>query len=82
MARHFGGGVVADGFVAEHDPADMDFLGEPPAAMVDEAGVVIADDPHPVDPRGHRGQQVARGGGQAVAAEAVVERVAQAIEAA
>ena len=49
--------------------------------MVDEARVVIADDPHPVDPRGHRGQQVARRGGQAVAAEAVMERVAEAIEA-
>ena len=51
-----------------------------PAAMIGEARVVVADDPHPVEPRGHRREQFARGGGQAVAAEAVVEAVAEAIE--
>ena len=47
----FRGRVAADGFVAKDDPADMDFLDEAAAAMVDEAGVMIADDPHPVEPR-------------------------------
>ena len=73
MARHLGGRVALHRFVAEHDAANMDFFRQTPPAMVDEAGVVIADDPHPVDPRRHRLQQVARGRGQAVAAEAVVE---------
>ena len=50
------------------------------AAMVGEARVMVADDPHPVEPRGHALRAFARGGGQPVAAEAVVEAVAEAIE--
>ena len=61
-------------------PADVAFLFDPPAAMVDEAGVMVADDPDPVEPRGQRDEQVAGSGGQAVAAEPVVEAVAQAVE--
>ena len=38
-------------FVAKDDPADFHLLDEPAAAMVGEAGVVVADDPGPVEPR-------------------------------
>ena len=66
--------------MAERDAVDGELLLDPPAAMIDEAGVMIAGDPHPVDLRGEAGQQGSRIVGEAVAAEAVVEAVAEAIE--
>ena len=53
-------------------------LDDLPAAMVGNAGIVIARDPGPARPGGQRGQQVARLAGQPVAAGAVVEAVAEA----
>ena len=80
VARDFRARVVADRFVAEDHAADFGLLGKRPSAMIGKARVVVADDPHPVEPRGHRREQFARRGGQPVAAEAVVEAVAEAIE--
>ena len=48
--------------------------------MVREAGVVVAEDPRPVEPGRHFEQKAARLIGQAVAAEAVVEAVAKTVE--
>jgi hypothetical protein len=48
--------------------------------MIDEAGVVVAGDPHPVEPRGEAGQQGAGVVRKAVAAEAVMEAVPEAVE--
>ena len=53
VARHLRHGVALDRFVAQDDPGGVDLLGQPPAAMVDEAGVVIPGDPYPVDAFGH-----------------------------
>ncbi len=41
--------IAAHGLVAEDDPGDLDFVVEPAAAMIGEAGVVVADDPGPVE---------------------------------
>ena len=81
MARHFGPRVAAHRFVAEDDPGDLDLVGELAAAMIGEAGIVVADDPGPVEAARQIGQQCAGVGRQPIAAEAVVEAVAQAIEA-
>ena len=43
--------VVADRLVPQDDAAKFDFLGEAAAAVIGEAGVVVADDPRPVQPR-------------------------------
>ena len=64
MPGHLRPWLAAHGFVAEDDPADLDLVGETPAAMVGEAGVVVADDPDPVEPRREAGQQFARRGRQ------------------
>src|SRR6185436_1165576 len=80
MARYFGLLVFADGFVAKHDPAELDFIRKPAAAMVGEAGVMVADDPGPVEPAGQFGQQRASTRREPVAAERVVEAVSQAVE--
>ena len=37
---------------AQNYPAKLDFLGDAPSAMIGEAGVVVADDPRPVEARG------------------------------
>ena len=66
--------------MAKDDAGYLAFLLDPAAAMVGEARVVVADDPDPVEARRQRQQQLARGGGEPVAAEAVVEAVAEAIE--
>ena len=81
MARDFRPRLVAHGLVAKHDSGDFDLIGELPAAMVGEARVVVADDPGPVERAGELGQQGAGAGRQPIAAEAVVEAVAEAIEA-
>ena len=48
--------------------------------MVGKARVVVADDPGPVEAGGEPGQKRPRVGRQPIAAEAVVEAVAEAIE--
>ena len=59
---------------------DSNFLGDAAAAMVDEAGVVIARDPNPVDLAGERCEQGPRVRRKPVASEPIVEAVAQAIK--
>ena len=78
MAGDFGARVIADDLVAEYDAGDLDFFLKLAAAMVGEARVVVADDPGPVEPAGELGQQCASLVGQALAAECVVEAVAEA----
>ena len=51
MAGDFRPRVVADGFMAQDDSAELDLVLDPAAAMVGEARVVVADDPCPVEPR-------------------------------
>ena len=81
VTGHFRAGIVSNRLVAEDDPGDLDFLFELAAAIIGEAGVMIADDPGPVDARGQRLEQVARVRGKTVTAEAVMETVAKAEEA-
>ena len=81
MAGDFRPRLVANGFVAEDDSAELDLVRDAAAAMVGEARIVVADDPGPVELRGEFGQQFARARRQPIAAEAVVEAVAEAIEA-
>jgi hypothetical protein len=50
VAGHFGRDRLV-GLVPKDDAADFAFLFDPPAAMVDESRVVVADDPDPVEPR-------------------------------
>ena len=81
MAGDFRARVVALGFVAEDDSADLDLVRDPAAAMVGESRVVVADDPGPVEPRREapsavRGRRPAGG-----RSRTVVEAVAKAIEA-
>ena len=45
-----GRGLVAHRFVAKDDPAELDLVLDAAAAMVGEAGIVVADDPGPVEP--------------------------------
>src|SRR3954451_22867319 len=80
MARDFRLRVIADGFMAKNDSADFDFVDERAAAMVGESRIVVADDPGPVELRGECAQQFARAWRQSVAAEGIVEAVAEAIE--
>src|SRR5947209_9201624 len=80
MAGDFRTPLVADGFVAEDDPAELDLVRDAAAAMVGEVRVMVADDPGPVEPCRQRAQQFAGVCGQPIAAEAVVETVAEAIE--
>ena len=42
-------GIVAVGFVPEDDARDFHFLDQGPPAMVGEAGVVVAENPRPVE---------------------------------
>ena len=48
--------------------------------MIGKAGIVVAEDPGPVEPGGQRQQHRPRRFGQAVAAELVVKAVAEAVE--
>ena len=80
VAGNFRPRIAADRFVAKDDPAELDLLLDAAAAMVGKARIVIADDPRPVELRGQSGQKRARVRRQPVAAEAVVEAVAEAIE--
>ena len=50
MAGDFGPGLAAHRLVAEEIPAKLDLVRDAAAAMVGEAGVVVADDPGPVEP--------------------------------
>ncbi len=80
MTRQFGARLSRVGLMAQDQPVQLQFLRDPPAAMIDEPGVMIAGDPQPVEPRGQPDEQFASIVGQTVAAEAVVERVAETIE--
>ena len=82
MAGHFRARVAAHRFVAKDDPGNLQLVGQAAAAMVGEAGIVVADDPDPVElRRSFAVSKIARRGGQSVAAEAVVEAVAEAVDA-
>ena len=67
--------------VAKHDPADFHLVLDCAAAMVGESGIVVADDPHPVEPRCQLGQQLARARRAVDRSRSVMEAVAEAIEA-
>ena len=60
MAGDFGPRLAAHGFVAKDDPGDLDLVRDPAAAMVGEAGIVVADDPRPVE-RARSARSAARG---------------------
>src|SRR5438309_164317 len=80
VAGNFRPRLLADGFVAKDDAADLDLLLDAAAAMVGEAGIVIADDPCPVEIRRKGAQQIARSGRQPFAAEAVMKTVAETVQ--
>jgi hypothetical protein len=80
VARNFRPALVAHRFVAKDDGAKLDLLLDSPAAMVGEPGIVVADDPRPVEPPGKVEKQFARIGGKPLASEAVVEAVAKAVD--
>src|SRR4051794_10839955 len=66
--------------MTKDDAARLDFVFEAAPTGVGKAGIVIADDPDPLEASGQSRQQRARVRRQAFAAEAVVEAVAEAIE--
>ena len=80
MAGNLGPRIGPVRFVAKDDSRHRRFLGETPAAMIGESRVVVAEDPGPFEPVRHRAKQLARLLGQPVAAEAIVETVAEAVE--
>jgi hypothetical protein len=81
MPRDFGADFFAHRLMAQDDAGNFDLFGDAAAAMVGEARIVVADDPRPVDRGGEVGEQSAGIRRQPVAAEAIMEAVAQAIEA-
>jgi hypothetical protein len=80
VARDFRATIAPDGFVAKDDAGDLDFAGQPAAARVGEARVMVADNPGPVEAAGEIGEQRASVRWQPVTADAVVEAVAEAEE--
>src|SRR5438309_5901649 len=80
MAGDLGARLLAPRFVAEDDAAKLDLFGDAAAAMIGEARIVVADDPAPVEARGESRQQAAGAGIESVAAESVVETVAEAVK--
>ncbi len=81
MTGDFRANVAGLRLVAKHNAKNDHFVFEAPAAMVGEAGIMIADNPCPVEPVGEFQQQLPCRSGKAITAEAVVETVAQAVEA-
>ena len=73
VAGDFGTGLITFGLVTEHDAGNDRFVLQTSAAMVRKSRIVVADDPHPVEPRGQFLEQVSGVGGKAIAAEAVVK---------
>src|SRR5688572_3621062 len=59
VTAKLGTGLADLGFMAQNDAVDHRFLDDLTAAMVGEAGVVVADDPGPVERRRHSGKEVA-----------------------
>ena len=55
--------------MAQDDPADLHLVGEATAAMVGEAGIVVADDPGPVEAARQLDEQLARIRRQALASQ-------------
>ena len=60
VAGNFRARLAAHRFVAKDDAAGHDLFLDPSAAMVGEAGIVVADDPHPVETL-RSGRSAARG---------------------
>jgi hypothetical protein len=80
VPRDFRPCLVAKGLVAQDDPAKLDLVLDPSTAMIGEAWIVIADDPGPVELVREIGQERAGLSRKPLAAERVVEAVAEAIE--
>src|SRR5215213_4034649 len=80
VARDFRPLLVTQCFMAQDDPIKLNLVRDEAAAMVGEARVVVADDPRPLEGRGQSREQCARARIESVAAEAVVETVAEAVE--
>ena len=57
MAGDFWPRLPDDGLVTKDHARDVAFLFDPAAAMIGKAGIVIADDPDPVDLRRQAQQQ-------------------------
>ena len=66
--------------MTEDETGDLDLFPQLPTAMVGEARIVIAEDPRPVEAPGEGEEHCPGRFGQAVAAELVVEAVAEAVE--
>ena len=64
--------------MAEDDPGKIELFHNPAAAMIHEAGIVIANDPGPLDRRGEILKQRAGISRKSLATEAIVEAVAEA----
>ena len=80
MAGDFHASLVAHRLVAEDDPSNLNLVIDSSAAMISKAGIVVADDPGPIELCSERGQKVASVGGKPVTAELVVKAIAQAKE--
>jgi hypothetical protein len=80
MAGHFRAWVGSVGFVAQDDPGDRDLVHKPAAAMIGKAGIVVADDPRPVEAGRQPFEQRPGVGREPLATEPVVEAVAEAVE--
>src|SRR6185369_6489915 len=80
MARDLRAGLAALRLVAEHDAPKLNLILDAPAAMVGKAGIVVADNPGPVEAGREGGQQGSCARIQPVAAKAVVEAVAETVE--
>ena len=56
MARHLRTRIVHARFMTQDDAIDLQLFDQSPAAMVGEAGIVVAENPGPVE-RGRHFQQ-------------------------
>ncbi len=72
--------IIAHGFVPEDDTGQFDLLRQSAAAMIGEPRVVVAEDPCPFESAGEIAQQGPCLLRQPLAAESVVEAVAETIE--
>src|SRR6478752_8648845 len=77
VTGHFRTDLARLRLVAEDDAANFALARKAAAAMVGEARIMVAEEPDPVEIRGQSQQHLARLLRQAVAAEAIMEAVAE-----